>query len=277
MPGNGEDEGDAGGVGGGTRRRDTWLKRCLKPDKVCSEGPLFEVQDPHAPQYPVWVKALMLLVVVASGMCVVVFDATPAAALSASGVFWTLFYLLLCHVLVDGVSALRAEACPDGTTKAELVVCLVHQLGFCGIVLTWLLVSVATSSSSSSGLDGGEDPTMTSFVNSTAAAAAAATATASSNSTIATSILACVANNTNKWHTWLFCRGPVYLFSLERQVQIAIFGYELKDFSNGCINYVWVIHHGLTCIGCIFVLVMRAPPKSSFKYVLLHPPSHYHQ
>jgi len=54
------------------------------------------------------------------------------------------------------------------------------------------------------------------------------------------------------WHT-----GPVYDFTLERQVQLSIFGYELKDLAYGCIHWTWLVHHTIT-FGCLYVLFLPA-------------------
>lgn len=61
----------------------------------------------------------------------------------------------------------------------------------------------------------------------------------------------------NDFSSW-WKDGPIYAFSFERQVQVSIFGYELKDVAYGCIHWTWLIHHGLTFIGCVFVLNMPA-------------------
>eukprot|EP00658_Telonema_sp_P-2_P056408 TRINITY_DN44861_c0_g1_i1.p1 TRINITY_DN44861_c0_g1~~TRINITY_DN44861_c0_g1_i1.p1 ORF type:complete len:342 (+),score=79.98 TRINITY_DN44861_c0_g1_i1:92-1117(+) len=53
-------------------------------------------------------------------------------------------------------------------------------------------------------------------------------------------------------------KGPVYAYSFERQVQVSILGYELKDLSYGCIHWTWLVHHGITFIGVLMVLNMPA-------------------
>ena len=39
-------------------------------------------------------------------------------------------------------------------------------------------------------------------------------------------------------------------------VQTYIFGYELKDLATGCIHWTWLVHHGVTFFGRVYVLLM---------------------
>lgn len=146
---------------------------------VCGDPQSPFSQEPHQPKFGVWCKSAGLLVCIGAAVCTVIFTDHPAAALVASGIFWTLFYLLLLNGLVDYRPSLRRKH-KDGSTTAELLVCLVHQLGLCGGLMVWLLA-------------------------------------------------ANVGDHFSEW--WE--DGPIYDFWLERQVQISILGYELKDFAYG--------------------------------------------
>jgi len=174
---------------------------CMAP--VCAE-PASPFTEPHAPKYGLVAKLLLLCVCLAAGACCIALDSNEWVGCFSSGVFWTIFYLLLVNQIVDSFPSSRTK-CADGSTQAELCVCLLHQIGLCGALL-WAVLFLHID---------------------------------------------------NDWDDW-WKDGPVYAFTLERQVQLAIFGYELKDFAYGCVHWTWIVHHSFTLFGCVFVLLMPA-------------------